>query len=238
MLTHRRSDLTDHSLHPQNPSHVDPVTAHPGVTLETSCSPEGPAEGECCRSCTPPSAPPPRPPMPTMGVTTLEGVEVCQDGEDFCLTTEGGMEALGAQESSMGEMSPQRNNENRLPFQIFPEPVEVSLSPEGSPNHLQQFSPSEKERLPSIMVEPTDMSEVESGELRWPPEDMEFCSEEDDLFLEQCIPPANIADWGEEEEEKSVVINHQQNTSLIDLQSDAFRDETPILPPSSSPALN
>uniref|UniRef100_A0AAZ3RLF6 LBH domain-containing protein n=1 Tax=Oncorhynchus tshawytscha TaxID=74940 RepID=A0AAZ3RLF6_ONCTS len=106
--------------------------------------------------------------MPTMGVTTLEGVEVCQDGEDFCLTTEGGMEALGAQESSMGEMSPQRNNENRLPFQIFPEPVEVSLSPEGSPNHLQQFSPSEKERLPSIMVEPTDMSEVESGELRWP----------------------------------------------------------------------
>uniref|UniRef100_A0A8C7GZQ6 LBH domain-containing protein n=1 Tax=Oncorhynchus kisutch TaxID=8019 RepID=A0A8C7GZQ6_ONCKI len=79
-----------------------------------------------------------------------------------------GMEALGAQESSM---------------------VEVSLSPEGSPNHLQQFSPSEKERLPSIMVEPTDMSEVESGELRWPPEDMEFCSEEDDLFLEQCIPP-------------------------------------------------
>ncbi|CDQ63515.1 unnamed protein product [Oncorhynchus mykiss] len=125
-----------------------------------------------------------------------------------------------------------------LCLQIFPEPVEVSLSPEGSPNHLQQFSPSEKERLPSIMVEPTDMSEVESGELRWPPEDMEFCSEEDDLFLEQCIPPANIADWGEEEEEKSVVINHQQNTSLIDLQSDAFRDETPILPPSSSPTLN
>ncbi|CAB1349062.1 unnamed protein product [Coregonus sp. 'balchen'] len=176
--------------------------------------------------------------MPTIGVTTLEGVEVCQDGEDFCLTTEGGMEVLGAQESSMGEMSPQRNNENRLPFQIFPDPVEVSLSPEGSPNHLQQFSPSEKERLPSIVVEPTDMSEVESGELRWPPEDMDFCSEEDeDLFLEQCIPPANIADWGEEEE-TSVVINHQQNTSLIDLQSDVFRDETPILPPCSSPALN
>lgn len=102
-----------------------------------------------------------------------------------------------------------------LCIQIFPDPVEVYLSPEGSPNHLQQFSPSEKERLPSIMVEPTDMSEVESGELRWPPEDMDFCSEEDeDLFLEQCIPPANIADWGEEEEETSV-INHQQNTSLI-----------------------
>lgn len=101
-----------------------------------------------------------------------------------------------------------------LCIQIFPDPVEVYLSPEGSPNHLQQFSPSEKERLPSIVVEPTDVSEVESGELRWPPEDMEFCSEEDDLFLEQCIPPANIADWGEEEE-TSVLINHQQNTSLI-----------------------
>lgn len=64
------------------------------------------------------------------------------------------------------------------------------------------------------MVEPTDVSEVESGELRWPPEDMDF-DEDEDLFLEQCIPPANIADWGEDEEESSVIENHQQNTSLL-----------------------
>lgn len=73
----------------------------------------------------------------------------------------------------------------------------------------------EKERLPSIVVEPTDVSEVESGELRWPPEDMDF-EDDEDLFLEQCIPPANIADWGvDEEEEAVVVVNHQQHTSLL-----------------------
>uniref|UniRef100_A0A671V2V5 LBH domain-containing protein n=1 Tax=Sparus aurata TaxID=8175 RepID=A0A671V2V5_SPAAU len=58
---------------------------------------------------------------------------------------------------------------------------------------LQIFPvPDEKERLPSIVVEPTELSEVESGELRWPPENMEMEEDEEDLFLEQCIPPANI----------------------------------------------
>lgn len=95
-------------------------------------------------------------------------------------------------------------------LQIFPDPVEVVLSTEG----CLTCAPQGKERLPSIVVEPTDISEVESGELRWPPEDMDF-DEDEDLFLEQCIPPANIADWGEDEEESSVIENHQQNTSLL-----------------------
>ena len=75
----------------------------------------------------------------------------------------------------------------------------------------------EKERLPSIVVEPTEVSEVESGELRWPPENMDMEEDEEDLFLEQCIPPANIADWGdeEEEEETSVILNQQQGLTLI-----------------------
>lgn len=95
-------------------------------------------------------------------------------------------------------------------LQIFPDPVGVVLGQEGTLTCIQQG----KERLPSIVVEPTDVSEVESGELRWPPEDMDF-DEDEDLFLEQCIPPANIADWGEEEEESSVIENHQQTTSLL-----------------------
>lgn len=75
----------------------------------------------------------------------------------------------------------------------------------------------EKERLPSIVVEPTEVSEVESGELRWPPENMDMEEDEEDLFLEQCIPPANIADWGEEEEEEetSVILTQQQGLTLI-----------------------
>lgn len=75
-----------------------------------------------------------------------------------------------------------------------------------------------KERLPSIVVEPTEVSEVESGELRWPPEDIETEDEEEDLFLEQCIPPPNIADWekDEEEEEKTtIILNQQPGLTLI-----------------------
>lgn len=69
-------------------------------------------------------------------------------------------------------------------------------------------------------MEPTEVSEVESGELRWPPENMDMEEDEEDLFLEQCIPPANIADWGdeeeeEEEEETSVILNQQQGLTLI-----------------------
>uniref|UniRef100_A0AAY4EBG4 LBH domain-containing protein n=1 Tax=Denticeps clupeoides TaxID=299321 RepID=A0AAY4EBG4_9TELE len=143
-----------------------------------------------------------------------------------------GMEEHGGQEP-MDEI-PLDKKADRLPFQIFPEPVEGVLGPEGALTCLEH----EKERLPSIVVEPTDVSEVESGELRWPPEDMDF-DDDEDLFLEQCIPPANIADWGEDEveEETSVILNNQQNSSLLDLQSDEFRDETPTLPPESISAL-
>ncbi|XP_040038117.1 uncharacterized protein lbhl [Gasterosteus aculeatus] len=128
----------------------------------------------------------------------------------------------------------------RLSFQIFPDPVEVALDPETTMNRLDLDHV--KERLPSIVVEPTELSEVESGELRWPPESVDMEEDEEDLFLEQCIPPANIADWGEEEEEEeeetSVILNEHHGMTLIDLQSDAFRDDTPTLPPSSAPALN
>uniref|UniRef100_A0A3P8TZT4 LBH domain-containing protein n=1 Tax=Amphiprion percula TaxID=161767 RepID=A0A3P8TZT4_AMPPE len=83
---------------------------------------------------------------------------------------------------------------------VFLHSAAVVLGPETSLNSLDHDH--EKERLPSIVVEPTEVSEVESGELRWPPENMDMDEDEEDLFLEQCIPPANIADWGEEEEEE------------------------------------
>ncbi|KAM4566776.1 uncharacterized protein lbhl isoform 1-T1 [Odontesthes bonariensis] len=144
--------------------------------------------------------------------------------------TEGGVEEMSSHEDM-------QRKDQRVPFQIFPDPVEVVLGPETSLNCLDHDR--EKERLPSIVVEPTEVSEVESGELRWPPENIDLEDDEEDLFLEQCIPPANIADWGdEEEEETSVILNQQPGMTLIDLQSDAFRDDTPTLPPSSAPAFN
>ncbi|XP_069390835.1 uncharacterized protein lbhl isoform X2 [Paralichthys olivaceus] len=148
-----------------------------------------------------------------------------------------GTEDMSGQDPNCEDM---QRKDQRLPFQIFPDPVEVVLPPETTLKSPDQSHG--KERLPSIVVEPTEVSEVESGELRWPPEIMDIDQDEEDLFLEQCIPPANIADWGEEEEdeeeETSVILNPQHGLTLIDLQSDAFRDDTPTLPPSSAPALN
>lgn len=102
---------------------------------------------------------------------------------------------------------------NQWFFQIFPDPIEIVLGPEASLNSPNR----DKERLPSIVVEPTEVSEVESGELRWPPENIETEDDEEDLFLEQCIPPANIADWGEdeEEEETSIILQQQSGLTLL-----------------------
>ncbi|XP_069004482.1 uncharacterized protein lbhl [Embiotoca jacksoni] len=209
---------------------------HPGFALEAENLSEGSAEGECCGSPSPPPAPPLVSPVLTVEEPGFTSVELYHEGEDICLTaSEGGMEEMSSQDTNCEDM---QRKDQRLPFQIFPEPVEVVLGPETSPNSLDHDR--EKERLPSIVVEPTEVSEVESGELRWPPENTDMDEDEEDLFLEQCIPPANIADWGEEEEEEetSVILNQQQGLTLIDLQSDAFSDDTPTLPPSSAPAFN
>ncbi|XP_062892384.1 protein LBH-like [Mobula hypostoma] len=64
---------------------------------------------------------------------------------------------------------PLGQDDNGLPFQIFPDPCE---SCEGQGKL--------KDRLPSIVVEPTDVSEVESGELRWPPDDFPVAEPEAD----------------------------------------------------------
>ncbi|XP_056418135.1 protein LBH-like isoform X2 [Hyla sarda] len=52
-----------------------------------------------------------------------------------------------------------KHSDSRLPFQIFPDPCEEEEVPVKM-----------RGRLPSIVVEPTDIIDVESGELRWPPE--------------------------------------------------------------------
>ncbi|KAM8977524.1 uncharacterized protein RCH25_045840 [Pelodytes ibericus] len=50
-----------------------------------------------------------------------------------------------------------KHSDSRLPFQIFPDPCEEEEVPVKM-----------RGRLPSIVVEPTDIIDVESGELRWP----------------------------------------------------------------------
>ncbi|KPP57511.1 hypothetical protein Z043_124755, partial [Scleropages formosus] len=117
-------------------------------------------------------------------------------------------ESQGSQDSEMEE-SPSRRKGDRMPFQIFPDPVDQETDEEGSLRW-----PPERERLPSIVVEPTDVSEVESGELRWPPEDVDQ-EDDEDLFLEQCIPPANIADWVKDDEEEEDEDTEAEEVSII-----------------------
>ncbi|CAL8371689.1 unnamed protein product [Gadus morhua 'NCC'] len=216
---------------------------HPSLNLEASGLPGGSEEGGRFRTCSPPPAPPLDLAILVAEVPDFTNVELCSGEEHFYMPSiEGEMEESIGQDPSIEEM---QRMDNRLRFQIFPEAVAVAPGPESS-LHCGDWD-HQKERLPSIVVEPTELSEVESGELRWPPEGTDQEEDEEDLFLEQCIPPANIADWGDEEDEeeeedegdeRSVILNHQQSPSLIDLQSDAFRDDTPTLPPSNAPALN
>ncbi|KAK5622759.1 hypothetical protein CRENBAI_025118 [Crenichthys baileyi] len=48
--------------------------------------------------------------------------------------------------------------EEAASFQVFPD--------------SQERAPKLSKRLPSIVVEPTEADDVESGELRWPPDDV------------------------------------------------------------------
>ncbi|XP_078060667.1 protein LBH [Mustelus asterias] len=57
------------------------------------------------------------------------------------------------------------SRKDTLCFQIFPDPSDIE--------HCYKL----KDRLPSIVVEPSE-GEVESGELRWPPEEMLITEEE------------------------------------------------------------
>uniref|UniRef100_A0A4W3H4I9 Protein LBH n=1 Tax=Callorhinchus milii TaxID=7868 RepID=A0A4W3H4I9_CALMI len=74
----------------------------------------------------------------------------------------------------LGLLSPRKYLPLMRPCErIFPDPCD---SYEG---HCKL-----KDRLPSIVVEPTDVNEVESGELRWPPEEF-LVPEEQISFVEE-----------------------------------------------------
>uniref|UniRef100_A0A673B342 LBH domain-containing protein n=1 Tax=Sphaeramia orbicularis TaxID=375764 RepID=A0A673B342_9TELE len=56
-------------------------------------------------------------------------------------------------------------NTNTLSEQIHVEPYSLSVYSDSYPEDFLY----RRERLPSIVVDPTEVSELESGELRWPP---------------------------------------------------------------------
>ncbi|XP_067273193.1 protein LBH [Pseudorasbora parva] len=68
-------------------------------------------------------------------------------------------EVMNSCDSAVGDYNVSgASEEQNISFQIFPDSHE-------------RF-PKLSKRLPSIVVEPTESGEVESGELRWPPDDL------------------------------------------------------------------
>ncbi|KAH1171984.1 hypothetical protein KIL84_007602 [Mauremys mutica] len=62
------------------------------------------------------------------------------------------------------------------------EPVmeESGPSTQAFPDSREKY-PKLSKRLPSIVVEPTESGEVESGELRWPPDDLKSMEDKNPL---------------------------------------------------------
>ncbi|KAL7847609.1 hypothetical protein AOLI_G00223270 [Acnodon oligacanthus] len=84
--------------------------------------------------------------------------------------------ASGLQDSSIEELHLQGRGQ-RLPYQIFPdseEDSEVLQSPAG-----------QRGRLPSIVVDPTQVSDEERVRLLWPLQRHSSTEEDDDSFREQ-----------------------------------------------------
>lgn len=72
----------------------------------------------------------------------------------------------------------QTSEEGSLPFQIFPDSQEKS-----------ERYPKMTKRLPSIVIEPTEGGDVESGELRWPPDEMNLLEDEEQHQSELTSKP-------------------------------------------------
>ncbi|XP_026880916.1 protein LBH isoform X1 [Electrophorus electricus] len=65
-------------------------------------------------------------------------------------------EVMNTRESAVGDYS--ASGDQDISFKVFPD--------------SHERYPKLSKRLPSIVVEPTEGGEVESGELRWPPDDL------------------------------------------------------------------
>uniref|UniRef100_A0A9J7Z7P9 Protein LBH n=1 Tax=Cyprinus carpio carpio TaxID=630221 RepID=A0A9J7Z7P9_CYPCA len=129
----------------------------------------------------------------------------------------------GPQDSSVEQRRLQRRE--LTSYQIFPEPSE-------------QLEPGQvKERLPSIVVEPSEESEEESGGLQWPTLHTQTSvseeeEEEEDPFQDNCEP--NRAGQGEQINADGVP--HFKRSSIPGIQIDYSRLTPPPSPTSSHAA--
>ncbi|XP_007886492.1 protein LBH [Callorhinchus milii] len=99
-------------------------------------------------------------------------------------------EVMSSCEPAMEDFTLNQATEGGLSFQIFPDPLEKS-----------ERCPKMTKRLPSIVVEPTESGEVESGELRWPPDEMNLL-EDDENEIEST---SNLPDQMDNKDTSSTI---------------------------------
>ncbi|XP_017546797.1 protein LBH-like [Pygocentrus nattereri] len=136
--------------------------------------------------------------------------------------------ASGLQDSSIEELHLQRRGQ-RVPYQIFPdseEDSEVLQSPAG-----------QRGRLPSIVVDPTQVSEEERGRLLWSLHRHTSTEEDDDSFQEQ---EATQNDESNQEEHGNAEGNGEEREAHIKHSSAAVQpgllDHSRLTPPQSPTA--
>ncbi|KAL6486249.1 hypothetical protein MHYP_G00056410 [Metynnis hypsauchen] len=91
-------------------------------------------------------------------------------------------EVMNTCETAVGDYG--ASGDQNIGFQVFPD--------------SHERYPKLSKRLPSIVVEPTESGEVESGELRWPPDDLSPTDETRDTQAKKAgeEPTADVEEAG------------------------------------------
>ncbi|XP_055004596.1 protein LBH-like [Boleophthalmus pectinirostris] len=142
-----------------------------------------------------------------------------------CIPASHSMTLMGQVEPPLEEASERRGSRA---YQIFPE-----ANDSDSDSYPEDFL-YRRERLPSIVVEPTEQSEAESGELRWPPRTASSEGEEEDSQLSQSTTEGDTEDMDQgSSSRKSSIGPSQSQMSLSRLTPPA----SPTPPESAPPCL-
>ncbi|XP_044079430.1 protein LBH-like [Siniperca chuatsi] len=127
-----------------------------------------------------------------------------------CIPASHSMSTILSQVESQLEESPAQIRGSRA-YQIFPE---ANINEESDSSSYPEDFLYKRERLPSIVVEPTEHSELESGELHWPPR----------YLMSNSV---------EEEEEEDSSVNHTEGSVDGEQQEDMGMEEGSVARKSS-----
>ncbi|XP_031437890.1 protein LBH [Clupea harengus] len=101
-------------------------------------------------------------------------------------------------------------------FGVAATPGDQSISFQIFPDSHERF-PKLSKRLPSIVVEPTESGEVESGELRWPPVDLSSTDDPQNTSIHAADEqqPGDTEEEEEEEEEEEVEEEEEKDRATV-----------------------